>query len=87
MLKKTLYKNENCIEKLASAGDSNIEAKLKQRRSEETLLHFIRLILKTRAAAARRYFPSTVDQKWLKNDVAENFDKDMGTQGCDEVCF
>ena len=33
-----------------------------------------------------RYFPSTVGQKWLENEMTENF-KNIGTLGCAEAPF
>ena len=37
------------------------------------------------ARMAVRYFPSTVGQKWIKIDIAENFKKNMSTQGSEDT--
>ena len=40
---------------------------------------------RTKGTAALRYFPSTIDQKGLKNEIAENLKKNVRTLGCEEA--
>ena len=47
----------------------------------------VRLHNNTRGLAAQQYFLATKGQKWLKNELAENFKKNIGTLGgCEEAC-
>ena len=39
----------------------------------------------TRDVAVLRFFPSTVGQKWLNIEIAENFMKNIGILRCEEV--
>ena len=55
------------------------------RRRNKQKITFKQVELEARGVAALRFFPSTVAQKWLKNETAEKFNKNIGTLRCEEA--